>query len=219
MNGNTIKWLFSPILFIIGILLILLYFSFEEAEFSALFGLTGIVVAAISVGLFLRFHDSNKSIVNKLAEEFKFKFQLDDIYVSNDLSGVIGVSNEKKILYLMTRFDLITGLDIVSDHFKIDAFPFKDIRKINIIENDNIILKSTDKNLIGKSVRGGFGNDGVQKKNIVHKVRIQVITDDVIKPTSDVFIYNSGVGFKRNSDEYNNFYKTISKWLNHINHR
>lgn len=155
--------------------------------------------------------------MKKLKDEIKFKYQLkyqlDNIFVSNDLSGVVGLSNERNALYLMSRADISSGIEILNDRYMINAFPLDSVININIIENDNVIINSTNVNLTGKSVSGGFGNEGISNKKTIFKVRFQAITKDVIKPSSDIFLYNSNIGLKRNSSEQLEMYKEINAFF------
>ena len=110
----------------------------------------------------------------------------------------------------MTRADISTGIEILDNYYLIDAFPLESINSVNIIENDIVIVNSTNKASIGKSVSGGFGNEGIQNRKVIFKVRIQAITKDVIKPSSDVFLYSSNIGLKSNSNEHLELYKTLN---------
>lgn len=219
MNNKNLKLTLSSLLFILSLLLLFIPFLTEDL-FKDFIGWTvsiGFILAGASIGLFLRFNSDKPHLVKKLGDEIKFKYQLDEIYVSNDLSGVVGFSKEKKVMYLMSRANLPTGIEILNDRYMFDAFQFENITNINIIENDNVIVNSTNKNSIGQSVKGGFGNEGIQNSKVVYKIRIQAITNDIVKPSSDVFLYNSNIGIKRSSDEYKELYKKVNDFLIKIN--
>jgi len=213
-NDKVMKFILPSLLLILGVFLILAFIVIDTSvEFGTILGILGLVIGAIAIGLFLRFNGDKSHLRKKLKDEIKFKYQLDDIFVSNDLSGIIGLSKERSTLYLITRADLSTGIEILNDQYMIDAFPFESVININIIENDNVIINSTNARSIGSSVSGGFGNDGISNKKVIFKVRIQAITKDIIKPSSDVFLYNSNVGIKRNSSDQLELYKEINAFL------
>lgn len=213
-NDKVMKFILPSLLLILGLFLILAFIVIDTSiELRTILGIIGLIISAIAIGLFLRFNGDKSHLVKKLKDEIKFKYQLDDIFVSNDLSGVIGFSNERRTLYLMTRADISTGIEILNDHYMLDAFPFESVNNVNIIENDIAIINSTNANSIGKSVSGGFGNEGVSNNKVIFKVRIQAITKDIVKPSSDVFLYNSNVGIKRNSSEQLELYKEINAFL------
>lgn len=214
-NNKTLNWLVPSVVLILGVLLLVLAFNFidQSVEIGTTLGIIGLIIGSVAIGLFFRFNENNPQSVKKLKDEIKFKYQLDDLLVSNDLSGVVGFSKERNTLYLMTRADISTGIEILNSHYMIDAFPLESINSVNIIENDIVIVNSTNKASIGKSVSGGFGNEGIQNKKVIFKVRIQAITKDVIKPSSDVFLYSSNIGLKRNSNEHLELYKTINEFF------
>ena len=72
----------------------------------------------------------------------------------------------------MNRADLSTGIEILNNRYMIDAFPFESVTKINIIENENVIINYIVTNSIGQLVSGGFGNEGIQNKKVLFIVRI-----------------------------------------------
>lgn len=216
MSDKNLKLTLVGLLSFLSLLLIFIPFlinGFLDNFIGVSTLVIGLVLSGISIGLFFRFNESKPHLVKKIKDEIKFKYQLDDIFVSNDLSGIIGFSNERSTLYLMSRADLSTGIEILNDRYMIDAFPFESVISINIIENDNVIINSTNTRSIGNSVIGGFGNDGISNKKVIFKIRIQAITKDIIKPASDVFLYNSNLGVKRNSSEQLELYKEINTFL------
>ena len=217
-NNKTLNWLVPSVVLILGVMLLVLAFNFinQSVEIGTTLGILGLIIAAVAIGLFFRFNENNLQSVKKLNDEIKFKYQLDDLFVSNDLSGVVGFSKERNTLYLMTRADISTGIEILDNYYLIDAFPLEGINSVNIIENDIVIVNSTNKASIGKSVSGGFGNEGIQNRKVIFKVRIQAITKDVIKPSSDVFLYSSNIGLKRNSNEHLELYKTLNEFFDKI---
>lgn len=219
MNDKKIKLILVGILSILSVLLIFVPFLIEGLmdDFIGVSALIiGLMIGGVSIGLFFRFNENKPHLVKKLKDEIKFKYQLDDLFVSNDLSGVVGFSKERNTLYLMTRADLSTGIEILNNRYMIGTYPLESVTKINIIENDVVIINSTDKISIGQSVSGGFGYEGIQNKKVIYKVRIQAITKDVINPSSDVFVYNSNIGIKRNSNEHLELYKTVDEVLDKI---
>ncbi|MEQ6355263.1 hypothetical protein ABNX05_11595 [Lysinibacillus sp. M3] len=216
MSDKNLKLTLTGMLFVLSICLIFIPFLIDGLldDFVGVSMLiVGLLFSGVSIGLFFRFNQNKPHLVKKLEDEIKFKYQLDDIFVSNDLSGVVGFSKERNTLYLMTRADLSTGIEILNNRYMIDAFPLDSVTKINIIENDNVIINSSNKDSIGKSVRGGFGNGGIDNKKVIYKVRIQAITKDIIRPSSEVFLYNSNIGLKRNSSEQLELYKTANELL------
>jgi len=214
-DNKTLNKIVASVVLILGVLLLVFAFLFinKSVEIGTTLGIIGLIIGAVAIGLFLRFNENKPLLIKRLKDEIKFKYQLDDLFVSNDLSGVVGFSKERNTLYLMTRADISTGIEILDNYYLIDAFPLESINNVNIIENDIVIVNSTDKNSIGKSVSGGFGNEGIQNKKVIFKVRIQAITKDVVKPSSDVFLYSSNIGLKRNSSEHLELYKTINDFF------
>lgn len=214
-NNKTLNWLVPSVVLILGVMLLVLAFNFinQSVEIGTTLGILGLIIGAVAIGLFFRFNENNPKSVKKLKDEIKFKYQLDDLFVSNDLSGVVGFSKERNTLYLMTRADISTGIEILDNYYLIDAFPLESINNVNIIENDIVIVNSTDKSSIGKSVSGGFGNEGIQNKKVIFKIRIQAITKGAIKPSSDVFLYSSNIGLKHNSSEHLELYKSINDFF------
>lgn len=213
MTKESKKWLYSTLVFLIGALLVSLYFLLQDYEISSLFGLTGIIMATSSIGVFYKYHEVKKPKINMVEEEIKFKYQLDHAFVSNDTSGIVGYSDSKELLYLFSRLDISSGIDIdiLKSQFEINAIPYKIVKQFNIIENDITIVKSNKSELIGKSVKGVFGNKGIDNKKSIQRIRLQVVTDDTINPSTDVFLFNSGYGLKVGSEEYTNFYSEIDK--------
>lgn len=220
MKKETKKWLYTTLVFLIGALMVSLCFLLQDYDIAGLIGIVGIIVATSSIGVFYKFHDVNvRSPKLKMVEdEIKFKHQLDFAFVSNDTSGIIGFSDSKELLYLFSRLDIASGINesVLKNQFEIISIPYKNINQINIIENDMTIVKSNKSELIGKSVKGGFGNKGIGNKNSIQRIRVQVVTDDVINPSIDVFLFNSGYALKVNSEDYNKYYEEINKWFNHV---
>lgn len=216
MSDKNLKLILVGLLSILSVLLIVIPFVIEGL-LDNFVGVTtliiGLLLGGVSIGLFFRFNENKPHLVKQLKDEIKFKYQLDDLFVSNDLSGVVGYSKERNTLYLMTRADIATGVEFLDNQYLIDAFPIDSITKLNIIENDNVIINSSTSSSIGQSVSGGFGNEGIQNKKTIYKVRIQAITKDVIKPSSEVFLYSSNIGLKRNSSEQLELYKTLNDLL------
>ncbi len=216
MSDKNLKLILVGLLSILSALLIFIPFVIEGL-LDNFIGVTtliiGLLLGGVSIGLFFRFNENKPHLVKQLKDEIKFKYQLDDLFVSNDLSGVVGYSKERSTLYLMTRADIATGVEFLDNQYLIDAFPLDSVTKLNIIENDNVIINSTTSSSIGQSVSGGFGNEGIQNKKTIYKVRIQAITKDVIKPSSEVFLYSSNIGLKRNSSEQLELYKTLNDLL------
>lgn len=217
MSDKNLKLILVGLLTILSALLIFIPFVIEGL-LDNFIGVTtliiGLLLGGVSIGLFFRFNENKPHLVKQLKDEIKFKYQLDDLFVSNDLSGVVGYSKERSTLYLLTRADIATGVEFLDNQYLIDAFPLDSVTKLNIIENDNVIINSSSTSSIGQSVSGGFGNEGIQNKKIIYKVRLQAITKDVIKPSSEVFIYSSSIGLKRNSSEQLELYKTLNDLLN-----
>lgn len=216
MSDKNLKLILVGLLSILSALLIFIPFVIEGL-LDNFIGVTtliiGLLLGGVSIGLFFRFNENKPHLVKQLKDEIKFKYQLDDLFVSNDLSGVVGYSKERSTLYLMTRADIATGVEFLDNQYLIDAFPLDSVTKLNIIENDNVIINSSSPSSIGQSVSGGFGNEGIQNKKIIYKVRIQAITKDVIKPSSEVFLYSSNIGLKRNSSEQLELYKSLNDLL------
>lgn len=216
MSDKNLKLILVGLLSILSALLIFIPFVIEGL-LDNFIGVTtliiGLLLGGVSIGLFFRFNENKPHLVKQLKDEIKFKYQLDDLFVSNDLSGVVGYSKERSTLYLMTRADIVTGVEFLDNQYLIDAFPLDSVTKLNIIENDNIIINSSSTSSIGQSVSGGLGNEGIQNKKTIYKVRIQAITKDVIKPSSEVFLYSSNIGLKRNSSEQLELYKTLNDLL------
>ncbi|MDC6267365.1 hypothetical protein [Lysinibacillus fusiformis] len=216
MSDKNLKLILVGLLSILSALLIFIPFVIEGL-LDNFIGVTtliiGLLLGGVSIGLFIRFNENKPHLVKQLKDEIKFKYQLDDLFVSNDLSGVVGYSKERNTLYLMTRADIATGVEFLDNQYLIDAFPLDSVTKLNIIENDNVIINSSTSSSIDQSVSGGFGNEGIQNKKTIYKVRIQAITKDVIKPSSEVFLYSSNIGLKRNSSEQLELYKTLNDLL------
>jgi len=216
MSDKNLKLILVGLLSILSALLIFIPFVIEGL-LDNFIGVTtliiGLLLGGVSIGLYFRFNENKPHLVKKLKDEIKFKYQLDDLFVSNDLSGVVGYSKERSTLYLMTRADIATGVEFLDNQYLIDAFPLDSVTKLNIIENDNVIINSSSTSSIGQSVSGGFGNEGIQNKKIIYKVRLQAITKDVIKPSSEVFLFSSNIGLKRNSSEQLELYKTLNDLL------
>ncbi|KOY83214.1 hypothetical protein ADM90_08015 [Lysinibacillus macroides] len=61
-----------------------------------------------------------------------------------------------------------------------DAFLFESVINVNIIENGNVIIHSTDTNSIDESVSGGFDNEEIHHKKVIFKIRILAITKDIV---------------------------------------
>ncbi|QIC46299.1 hypothetical protein GAG94_03640 [Lysinibacillus sphaericus] len=216
MSDKNLKLILVGLMSILSVLLIVIPFVIEGL-LDNFIGVTtliiGLLLGGVSIGLFFRFNENKPHLVKQLKDEIQFKYQLDDLFVSNDLSGVVGYSKERSTLYLMTRADIATGVEFLDNQYLIDVFPLDSVTKLNIIENDNVIINSSSTSSIGQSVSGGFGNEGIQNKKTIYKVRIQAITKDVIKPSSEVFLYSSNIGLKRNSSEQLELYKTLNDLL------
>lgn len=201
---------------LIGILLLLIFYLFEmNIQLEFIICTLGVFSLVTSLMVFISFLKGNlKRQSKELSNYLKNKYQLENVFISNDLNGIMGINTQNKVFYLIKKAEMLSEL-VDNELYTIEAFPFNGILQINIIENDVKITKSTNKDSIGKSVEGGFGIDTYKGKSI-NRMRIQVITNDIMKPTSDVLICNYGQGITRGSEVDVQLNKVTDAWINRL---
>lgn len=159
---------------------------------------------------------STKNYIEKLKNEINY----DDISVSTDYLQGIFIQTEKERIGILSR-------ENSEQEFNIEYINFTDISDVHLIQNDSTVIKSVKGDLIGKSLIGGalLGGTGAvigavsanrNVNEVLNKLTLQIVVDDVINPIRNIKLINLQQGISKNSSNYEFVFDVVDKWYKRI---
>lgn len=199
--------------FFISVLIMLFVGNFWLIFFILAFAFLGLLI--YTNGIYDR---SRGQILEKSLDKalINIGFHADDSYLSDDYLSGIALDQDKEIIVILVRQN-------INSNFNSFTFDFKDIMECSIIEDEEIITKTSKSLAIGGAlVAGGTGamvggllGDKYSNEK-VFKATLSIVVNDLMNPFYEINFLNSNMLVDRNSELYQTVYKDMYKWHKRI---
>ncbi|MCM3110047.1 hypothetical protein [Lederbergia lenta] len=148
----------------------------------------------------------------------KHDFPQDIITLSSDNKKALSISEEQSSVLLIELLPKSEdSLDIVR------MVNFNDVIEVKVNKNSSTITRSSRGSqigsaMIGSIVAGGIGaiigglSGSKTSKESIRKLSLEIVINDLKKPSFEVSFYDSEVELKVNGDEYNRITDEMNQW-------